>query len=160
MLTDEDSTPHCPPCPWSSHIWGGYTTWSSFPGKRAQVLYRSEALHYKLWQTKSWLAQIFVHWSNNFIHCPKWNRSCQSTAQVMPVANSLNDIVLNSVNKLLGSLGRGDRAVRPPLALCYHTTFRTGIAPFWLVQSTWHSFVNYDKKICPKFYRTNSEGAH
>lgn len=121
VLTDEVSTPHCLPCPWSSHIWGGYqsayTTLSSFSGKWAQVLYRSEVLHYKLWQIKSWLAQIFVQWSNNFIHCPKQNHSCQSTAQVMPVANSLDNTVLNSINKLPGSLGKGDWAVWPSPAL-------------------------------------------
>lgn len=65
LVTDEISTPCCPLCPWSIHIWGGYqtahTTLSPFWDKHSQILFCTKTLHCKLWQIKSQLAQSFVH---------------------------------------------------------------------------------------------------
>lgn len=65
VLTDEVSTSCCQLCPWNIHIWGGYqtvySTLSPFWDKQSEILFCTKALHCKLWQIKSRLAQISVH---------------------------------------------------------------------------------------------------
>lgn len=114
VLTDEISTSCCLLCPWSIHIWGGYqiayTTLSPLWDKQSQILFCTKTLHCKLWQIKSWLAQVFVH-QRQELHPPSKVKSflpinCLSYA----CANDLDDIVLNSVNETAWSLGQGNQS--------------------------------------------------